>query len=206
MKKIAIFVILAMMSFGFFSTVSAEENETITKIQVQGNTGEVRFVTENPKWRDATEEEILAIKNPGKIVAIDFESVTERVGFWHIQIKQQSKKGIFLQKNNKLKAIYNRTEKIGEKQFTPQPVLLLIAILLIVIANVFFFVSEDTPGFLVTLMSLIIFLFGVALFYWWHLADFFLIALYLVGFFSIRWSKSRGMSNQNDGKNCSLVI
>lgn len=207
MKKTIICIILIVVFLGIFSTVSAEENETRTKIQVHKETGEIRFVTVDSSWRDASEEEKMAIKNFGKPpFVVDSESVTERVDFWHIQTKQLiSRKGIFLQ-NNEIKEIYNETEKDGEKIFAPKIVFLLIAILLIVNANVFFFASKDGPGFLFALLSFVIFEVALLVDYW-HIFDFFLITLYLIGFFSLLWSEEKGMTlNRDNDKKCSLVI
>jgi hypothetical protein len=194
MKKIFAYTIFAVLFSGFFSIASAEENKTITKTQVHDKTGEVRFVTVvDPSWRDASEEEEMAIKNPGKPVAIDFETFGERDGLLYVLIRQKSEKALIFE-NDKMKVLYDKTEKVGKKKFFPIPLFLILSFILIVIANFLYFRSENTvDGFLFASIGLfIIFLIINLLLSAWHIIDFVLLALFFIGVFAIPWSRRKG--------------
>jgi hypothetical protein len=193
MKKIFAYTIFAVLFSGFFSIASAEKNETRTKIQVHKKTGEVRFVNEDRNWRNATEEEEMAIKNPGKPVAIDFETFGERDGLLYVLIRQKSEKALIFE-NDKMKVLYDKTEKVGKKKFFPIPLFLILSFILIVIANFLYFRSENTvDGFLFAAIGLfIIFLIIEILLSAWHIIDFVFLALFFIGVLVIPWSRRRG--------------
>jgi hypothetical protein len=147
----------------------------------------------DPSWRDASEEEEMAIKNPGKPVAIDFETFGERDGLLYVLIRQKSEKALIFE-NDKMKVLYDKTEKVGKKKFFPIPLFLILSFILIVIANFLYFRSENTvDGFLFASIGLfIIFLIINLLLSAWHIIDFVLLALFFIGVFAIPWSRRKG--------------
>jgi hypothetical protein len=206
MKKTIICVILVVAFFGIFSAISAEENETRTKIQVHKKTGEVRFVNEDPNWRDATEEEMLAVRDPGKVIAVDFETFGERDGLLYVLIRQKSEKALIFE-NDKMKVLYDKTEKVGKKKFFPIPLFLILSFILIVIANFLYFRSENTvDGFLFAAIGLfIIFLIIEILLSAWHIIDFVFLALFFISVLVIPWSRRRGILNSIPNLNLTIL-
>ena len=192
MKKIHTYAILAVLSFGIFSISLAEENKAITKIQVHDKAGKVRFVTEDPNWREATFEEERAVKSHGKPVAIDYKKIMNERSIFYVSTKLKSEKALVYE-NGKLKPIYKKTVLPGEKEFFNPVFVLLGVVVLIGITNFLYLLAANVGAFLFFLLSLSVFILNFFfLISFWHFADFILISFYVIGLLLIPWSRGQG--------------
>jgi len=105
------------------------------EVPMINKSGEVKFVEKHEEFRPLTEEETIAMENPGQEVPVNlFISNCRRVGFWHI-VRVKSYNTVVVFEDGKIQTVSKAGTIDGEPEFAIYVLFCLVAVTFMFISN-----------------------------------------------------------------------